>query len=238
MKCLFTIIFWAIALEAIGQSGQSKDERNNTFIFFTGVSLHAAYTGSNFASFVYLNRSTSPGVELGFRYRKTILPGFYACVSVGADYALIRNKIVAEFQSTKGFESGEHYYGFIEAGGYKRKRIFQNSFQIFVGYRLNQIFTATHGYGENNPDYRFVVESTVNPETKLFHSIVFRPEFVINSKKSQRKFIVGLQGVAGAFVSRSELVKGTYYYKSNSIEASGNILGNLAHVTILGQIYL
>lgn len=239
MKCFFTLLFCAITSQTIGQSSLPKDERKNAFLFFTGVSIHSAYKGFNLDRALFnssLNEVISPGFEFGFRYRRTLLPRLYGCVSLGGNYAVIRNKIVTEYQSTRGFISNEHYYGFLEGGLCYRTEIFKNGYQVFFGYRLNQVLTATYGYGESDPEYMFGIESTVNPATKSFPSIVIRPEFVINAGKSKRKLIIGIQGVVGAY--RSDFVEGTYFYKSDAVDATGSVRSDFAHLTVLGQIYL
>lgn len=231
----FALIYLSLCLpiQLVSQLNSEDKERDQFFSMYVGISSNAAYRGSNSTSSLFLNESFSPGGELGFRYSKRIIGRFSGSVALGSSYASMRGYLVTDSFLSSSFEVAQQIIGFAEGGLCFRSRMMSNAFRFFVGYRINMPLPSTFGYGETDSEYMFNVETTVNPEEELINSLVIRPEFIVNSRKSNGKFSIGLQAVLG---SSRDLAKGSAEYKSHSVIVSNTSVGNLANVAILGQI--
>ena len=194
----------------------------------------------------------SPNFELGLRYMHHFGKGVHGSAAVGLGYTILRGRFEAydgvlqpgirRVYQSMPFAAAILFSRFLEAGILYNSTLLNDEISIFTGYRLTHLGQAGFGYGESDAQTGrfFSADVEVNPDNMYLHGVVFRPEYIFISNKTQsRTFSIALQMYATLTPDNKEFFRGTYDYSdSDGNAASGSIGGGLMHLTLVGQYYL
>ena len=229
-------LFIILLLSGLISAQHEQNDSSRTFLFI-GPGVHASYRGTSTDHEVHLSPEFSPGLELGIGHRRTLTSDVNISLTLGADIAVIRNSMITDFESTRVFETAQYYSLFLEGGFSLHAEPSGHGFNFFGGYRLCAFLPSTFGYGEISQTEEFHVESMINPNPTLFHAMVLRPAYTFKSKNASKSYGIAIQGVVGGTNQLCPLVEGEFTYESEGNTSFGGFDADLAHLSVLWQVY-